>query len=157
MSARVRASYLALSIEQRERELVRRMHDAWTEHEADYPRSSVFCGTCDDALIAALVERITELVGRVLPECVRCQLPAETTAGAQTIAPTASLEAILNQAATIFFLRPAEYAEWEEGAIARCRLIADAALTARDASRRDGFAILRQDPALVRDRRIVRA
>jgi hypothetical protein len=132
LSARVSSCFQALAIHHRKEPVVRAMADAWKAHGDVHAIGHDYRLACDSSLIDELVRVARIELSRTLPDHVMFSEPLRTDSALFEIDDQASLETILNQAATIQFLYPRQYSAWEPGALERLREIATLESNARD-------------------------
>lgn len=130
LAARVRACDRALTLPHQREPLVEQLRSAWSAHERQHSATEEYELACSDALIDAIVGAALRGIAVALPESQPYTQPLLPPDDIERQGGRLNLEELLNDGAVLLLERPERYTEWEHGAMARCRLLADWAMGA---------------------------
>jgi hypothetical protein len=113
LSARVYACFKALTPAQQAENTVTTARHAWENYTKDYQQEYDFKLVCAEPLIERIVEAAISNIQDLLPNSQRYEVSLPNNSEVEQIPLDASLEDILNRAATILLSCPDCYPDWE--------------------------------------------
>jgi hypothetical protein len=117
LSARVYACFKALTPAQQAENTVTTARHAWENYTKDYQQEYDFKLICAESLIERIIEAAISSIQDLLPDSQRYEVSLPNNSAVEQIPLDASLEDILNRAATILLSCPDCYPDWEAKAL----------------------------------------
>ena len=114
--ARVLASYLALTDQQRQHPTVQKIYAAWQNFTNSFTPGQDYRLRCSEELLRSLTQKVHALLAQYLPDVPRYAKTPTDLAAARNVQAGIPLEELINAGVSILFEAPDEFAAWQKSA-----------------------------------------